>query len=279
MDTYIPWDKSWIIRMGILDLVHGRSQIASFLSDEHAHLSDDLLALDRAITSWHAGKPIDVGESGTLYRLLQFTAWKQGLEKKFVTSGTLQDRPISSDPSIAHMPQEILLSLDNHTSQWASAAALNGDPLRIARPPFKLALTYLALEHWRAQTRAGNDWLPRRDETIQKQVEAYSRALHGEALDFVPEQAEDYCFARAFDIMTSEEGKKRWPALVGHETNRITEMETQLEYMKSGSKITSHDHRVVQAIAMLGNVRGQELSFSNPGCVRKSWPQFWEFLP
>ncbi len=278
METYIPWDKSWIIRMGILDLIHDRPQIASFLSDEHAHLGDDLLALERAIASWHAGKPIDVGESGTLYRLLQFTAWKQGLEKKFVTRGTLRTRPIASDPKLVNLSQEILLSLDNHTSQWASAAALNGDPLRIARPPFKLALTYLAIDHWQTQTRSGNNWVPKRDDTIQKQAEAYTRTLHGKALDFVPEQAEDYCFARAFEIMTSEEGKKRWPALIGHETNRITEMETQLEYMKSGSKITSHDHRVVQALAMLSKARGIKLTFSHPDCVRKSWPQFWEFL-
>lgn len=276
--SHIPWDKSWIIRMGLLDLIHGRTQIAEFLQIEHANLSDDLLALERTLESWDNDQPIDVGESGTLYRLLQFTAWKQGTHRQFIKHGTLRDRPIASDPSIVHKSQETLLSLDNQTSQWASAAALNGDTERVAHPPYKLALTYLAIDHWRAQINRGHNWIPRRDETIRAQADAFVQAREGKPLTFSPQQAEDYCFARAFKLMAPDEGKRRWPALVGHESNRIKEMETQLQQANSGKPITSRDHRVVQAIAMFGAIANDPLDFMCPECVRKSWPQFWRFL-
>ena len=275
---YIPWDKSWIIRMGILDLIHDRTQIIDFLQTEHTNLSDDLLALASALHAWHSNQPIDVGESGTLYRFLQFTAWKQGTDKEFIKHGTLRDRPITSDPSIVHKSQENLLSLDNQTSQWASAAALNGETERVAHPPYKLALTYLAIDHWQSLTGRGHDWIPRRDETIRAQAEAFVQAQEGKPVTFSPQQAEDYCFARAFGLMTAAEGLKRWPALIGHESNRIKEMETQLERARTGQTITSHDHRVVQAIAMFGSTQKMALSYEHPKCVRKSWPQFWTFL-
>ncbi|MCC7543806.1 hypothetical protein IT415_03850 [bacterium] len=108
-NQYTPWDKSLIIRLGLLDIIHGRTQIIDFLHAERDHLSDDLLALERALQTWHTDQPVDVGESGTLYRFLQFTARRKGLHKDFVTHGTLRDRPITGNPGIAHQPQEIPL--------------------------------------------------------------------------------------------------------------------------------------------------------------------------
>ncbi len=66
---YIPLDKSWVIRMGVLDLIHNKTQIKKFLKSEE-YLSDDLLALEGAIKAWQKQKIIDIGESGTLYRFL-----------------------------------------------------------------------------------------------------------------------------------------------------------------------------------------------------------------
>lgn len=88
---------------------------------------------------------------------------------------------------------------------------------------------------------------------------------------FTPEQAEDYCFARAFDLMTSAEGEARWPSLRQHESDRIAGMEEAL----AQHEVTSADHRVVQAVAMR---KGSEASFAHPECVTKSWPQFWKLL-
>ncbi len=55
-------------------------------------------------------------------------------------------------------------------------------------------------------------------------------------------------------------------------------MEKQLGFLRADKTITSRDHRVVQAIAMLGRVKGIALRFQFPNAVNKSWPQFWEFL-
>ncbi len=90
-------------------------------------------------------------------------------------------------------------------------------------------------------------------------------------MNFVPEQAEDYCFSRAFGIVTTEFGEKTWPSFKGHESDRIQEMDIALQQ----KEVTSKDHRVVQAIAML---KGNEVLIKYLDSVNKSWPQFWKFL-
>jgi hypothetical protein len=274
---YIPLDKSWIIRMGILDIVYGYEDIQKFLSTQN-DLSDDLLALKGAAEVWRSDQPVDVGESGTLYRLLKYASWKLKLNKKFITRGTLTDRSINDDSSVVELSQSELLTLDNGTSQWASAAVLLGDKERLPSPPFKLQLTYEAVRHWKSQREKGECWVPQYDETIFIQAETYLKLLNGEKPSFIPKQAEDFCFAYIFGYMIAEEGEKRWPALRGHETDRIVEVQEMLKAAKNGEKVTSKDHRVVQAIAMWGKVNKKEINITTPSAVNKSWPQFWNFL-
>jgi hypothetical protein len=274
---YIPLDKSWIIRMGILDIVNGYDDIQNFLATQE-NLGDDLLALKKASERWKFDKDIDVGESGTLYRLLKYVSWKQELHKNFILQGTLKYRKINDDQVVLRLSQSELLKYDNGTSQWASAAVLLGDPERLYNPPFKLDLTYQAVEHWQMQRDKGLSWLPRYDETILRQAEVYLKLLKGEKPDFIPEQAEDFCFAYVFGYMTAEEGEKRWPALRCHESDRIVEIQETLKAAKKGGEITSKDHRVVQAIAMWGKVNNKELNILYPQSVNKTWPQFWDFL-
>ena len=141
----------------------------------------------------------------------------------------------------------------------------------MANPPFKLQATYDAIDHWQAARAASTTWEARKDDTIARQAEAYLGWLATGSMVFTPEQAEDYCFARAFDLMTPEEGEARWPALRLHESDRIASMEEALEQRV----VTSADHRVVQAVAMR---KGSEITFAHPEAVAKSWPKFWDIL-
>ena len=59
---YIPLDKSWIIRMGILDLINSYPDTLNFLKKQEK-LSDDLQALLQALIDWNSKKEINVGES------------------------------------------------------------------------------------------------------------------------------------------------------------------------------------------------------------------------
>ena len=79
-------------------------------------------------------------------------------------------------------------------------------------------------------------------------------------------------------VLKQEEGEKRWPELKGHESNRLEEMENQINRLYNEKEIDSKDHRVIQAIAMLSILKNKKAEFSFPDCVNKSWPQFWEFL-
>lgn len=296
VEKYIPLDKSWIIRMDVLDIINNYSDIkktsnlgfldaqklkisdiTKFLS-EQKNLGDDLNALYNAAINWHTDKPIDVGESATLYRFLKFASWKYNLDKKFILRGTLKERKICNNQKIINWDLEKLLTLDNGTSQWASASVLMGNKEEIKNPPYKLKLSYEAVEHWNNQRNLGLCWLPRSDETILKQAIAYIEILKTGKTDFVPKHSEDYCFARVFDLITPEEAKQKWPSLEGHESNRIEYMEKYLSYFDKGIGNDSKDHRIIQAVAMLSKIRKKEIKFVHINSVNKSWPKFWDFL-
>ncbi len=278
LKKYIPLDKSWAMRMAILDLLHGKSDRAERLLDEQELLSDDLRALKRILVEWDKEEVIDVGESGTIYRYLQFISWKEGLIKEFHTHKTLKNRKITNNPEIVFYSQSKLLTLDNGTSQWASISALCGDQERIENPPFKLALTYEAIDYWNKKNLYNQDWEFRFDQTIFEQAKSLLDFIKKGKITFIPKQAEDYCFARAFNLITKEAGEKMWPSLRGHESDRINEMEKELRNYNQERTIESQDHRVVQAIAMKGMVDKKKVQFRFPKAVNKTWPQFWDFL-
>jgi hypothetical protein len=282
---YIPLDKSWIIRMGALDLLNGYKDIVIFL-DKQENLGGDLNALNRIAKVWDSDEPWDVGESGTIYRLVFWNNLKTGKPREILTRGTLTLRckNMDSSQSMLCFNHEHLLILDNQTSQWATMAYLHGDRRKVKNPPFKLQVTYDAVEHWEQQRKKGKTWEARADPTLLAQASAFLRKLSGKQLDFNPEQAEDYCFARAFGILNAENGEKMFPSLIGHETNRIKEVEKAMDSYKKRAIIETDDHRVVQAIAMLiktdthSSQEEVQSRFSNPGCVEKTWPKFWDFL-
>ncbi|MBI2129468.1 hypothetical protein HYU07_04465 [Candidatus Woesearchaeota archaeon] len=275
---YMPLDKSWIIRMGILDLMNGYDSTVRFLEQNLSDVGGDLKALHKASINWHSHKTIYVGESATLYRFLKFASWKKGLNKDFILEGTLIGREICNDSEIANYSLEKLLQLDNKTSQWASASALLGNNEKIENPPYKLKVTYEAVLHWKERRSKGKCWEPRYDETILKQATAFLKLLRNGKADFVAEQAEDYCFARTFGFIEKEEGARQWPSLFTHESNRIEMMENVLKNSELGEKVNSKDHRVVQAYAMLQKLNGREIRIAHKECVGKSWTQFWKFL-
>lgn len=276
-NKFIPLDKSWITRMGVLDIIHGYTDIEQFLNKQ-ADLNGDLLALKHASETWRTNAPVNVGESATLYRLLQFASWKLNLNKMFIKEGTLKDREIVNDPNIINLSLEELLKLDNQTTQWATASVIMGNKQRISNPPNKLQQTYDAVDHWNKQRQVGLVWKPQYDETIQKQVRVFLELKKGLKTIFIPVCSDDYCFARAFEYINKEEGQKSWPSLRGHETDRIEEMEKAITESKTGELISSKDHRVIQAIAMWGVVNNKKLNFTHPEAVNKSWPKFWDFL-
>lgn len=271
IEELIPLDKSWMIRLGVLDLLHGYDDMERFLEAEES-LNTDLQALLRASRQWRKGERIDVGESGTLYRFLQFAAWKRGENRLLIRSGTLKGRAVTRDPTIVHMPLTELLKLDNGTSQWASAAVLLGNNEAPPKPtPYKLQITYDAVEHWKRARAKGKRWEARRDLTIMRQAAAYLHWLQTGVMIFEPEQAEDYCLARAFGLMTPEQGEAKWPSLRQHESDRIASMEEAL----GQQTVYSTDHRVVQAVAMF---KGQSVHYAYPQAVNKSWPLFWDLI-
>jgi len=266
----LPLDKSWIMRMGILDLLHDQQTTQKFL-DTQKHVSDDVKALQTCLQDWKNNSPLDVGESGTLYRFLRFISWKLKKEVQFIKRGTLETRNLQENKEFINMtPNEVLLN--SNTSQWASAALLAGAKNDIKNPPYKIKITLEAIEQWEKQ------WQPRYDETIKLQAETFLKLLENKPVNFLPKQAEDYCFARAFNFITKEQGTARWPALADHESNRLIEMEEQLKNYENNDLITSKDHRVVQAIAMKAKVDGKIINYKYPEAVNKTWPQFWEFL-
>jgi len=274
---FVPLDKSWIIRMGILDLINGHDDIIRFL-DNQEDLGEDLVALKRVAKNWNTDKDLDVGESGTLYRFVRFALWKLNKKNNIIRRGTLIDRDICDNPDIINWSISRLLGLDNQTSQWASASVLLGNTERLKDIPEKLRLSYEAVRHWKEQRSRNQCWIPIYDSTIKRQAEAFIMIMNTGFSDFKAEHSEDACFAIIFDLIDPEEASKKFPSIIGHETDRIKEIEEQLERYEKGEIIDSKDHRVVQAIVMRSLIDGKNVHIANKDCVRKSWPKFWEFI-
>lgn len=278
----IPLDKSWVIRNATLDLFNGYDTGVRFLCGRYAELGSDLRSMYDASMDWMAGNPVRVGESGTILRFLKYKSWRDGLDKKFVLSGTLRDRKVADDPSIVDYSMQELLGLDGGTSQWASAAVLTDGFRRIEEdvpePPYKLRLTYKALKTWTKKRNEGGEWHAQYDPTIRRQAEAFVDLLTRGETNFFPRHAEDYCFARAFDIVDREYGETFWGHMRNHEVDRIAGMERALEQSEGGMVVDSPDHRIAQAIAMRQVYLGREPRIKDMSVVNKSWPQFPKFL-
>jgi hypothetical protein len=276
-DGLIPFDKSWMIRLGVLDLLNGYDNMINFLRNQR-ELGEDLEALLRASINWKECVPVDVGESATLYRCLWFASKKRGDNREFIKRGTLKYRKMCDNPDIVNWPLEKLLTLDGGTTQWATAALLSGGNDSLTNPEPKLWLTHLAIGHWCERRSQKKCWKEEYDATLLRQAQGYITILKGGFYDFEPRHSEDYCFARAFGYITKEEGAKRWRQLPYHESNRLIAMEESMKAALSGQTIVSDDHRVVQAMAMWAKYNNHQVQFSNPDAVKKSWPQFWRFL-
>jgi hypothetical protein len=274
---YIPLDKSWMIRLGVLDILNGYDDITKFLSKQ-TNLSDDLQALYRVAQDWNSNQSLDVGESATLYRFLKFASWKYKLNKEFIKRGTLRKRKICNNPKIVNWPLEKLQTLDYGTSQWASASVLLGNKEIIQNPPYKLKLTYEAVSHWKERRSLGLCWIPREDETILRQALAYIELLETDKTSFIPEHSEDYCFARAFNLITSKEARKKWPSLYGHESKRIKHMEDVINQADKNEIINSTDHRAIQANVLSQKFKNKPVYIRNRNAVNKSWPRFYDFV-
>jgi len=280
-NKFIPLDKSWLTRVGVLDIVNGYIDIEKFINNQK-DTNDDIVAIRNASIAWRNNEKINVGESATLYRLLQFASWKLKLNKTFIKEGSLKDRKITDNPNIVNFNQTKLLNLDNGTTQWATATVICGDKERLDNPPQKLKETYDAVLHWETQRKKGLCWEPKYDETIERQIKTFLDLLNAKEVNYIPLCSDDYCFARVFNFINKKNGENFWPSLIGHETNRIEEMERAIkeaeETANETNSITSKDHRVIQALAMWGVVNKRKLFFESPNSINKSWPKFWKFL-
>lgn len=286
----LPDDKSWDIKLGLLDLSIGSYATLLRLEDQVRRgvlLSDDQVALGRASQDYFDGKPIRVGESGTLFRSMRALCWTNGqMDREFIIEGTLSTREVCNDPEIITWDNEALLTLDNGTSQWASALFLlrpytqtNRIDFMSPETPYKLRVAGDAKLHWLMALLEHRPCQSRKDSTLIKQAASYvDWVANGAnaAFNFYPEQAEDAPLAIAFEIITPTEAGERWPALAEHESNRLVSVTEAIDQYEAGEKITSRDHRVIQALAMRFHL-GPE-AFMYPESVNKSWPTFWYFM-
>lgn len=275
-EKFIPLSKYWSLRLGFLDIVN---ETALFLPqiENREDLGDDARKMIIISREWRTKNEHNVGEGGALFRYLQFASWKYNLEKKFIKEGTLKDRKMCDNPEIVNWPLEKLLELDNSTPQWASVSILLGNREEVPDNYF-LNLSKEALEEYGNAKQEKRFCELRYDETLTLQAEAFIDALGNRRVNYVPEQQDEYCFARVFNLIGSEEGERRWPELRGHESNRLKEMEKMIGKYEREEEIDSKDHRVVQAISMRGVYDKREAKFAFPECVSKSWPRFWDFI-
>lgn len=281
-EQYVGLDKTFARVCLSLDSQHGYTDSQEILAPFQGELPKDTTDYIRALDDYAQNRPIRVGEGGANLRSFLYRMHKDGLLKEFVKEGSLVARPIYEGADIVVMTNAELASLDKKSTQYLSARLVWDQFAELTesdiKRDFKLQVVLDAIEHWYTRRELGLPWEPRRDISLARQAASYIQSLQTGQTDpnYYPEQAEDYCFARAYGLMSPAEALARWPKLQGHESNRIESMERAIKQAERGEIIDVNDHRVVQAIAMrfgLGQNR-----FKHPECVTKSWPRFWEFV-
>jgi hypothetical protein len=196
------------------------------------------------------------------------------------------------NPEIVNWSLYQLGKLEGGTSQWQTAAILNGNTEVLLEVPFYLRKTYDIKTKWKSKRDAGEIWEVPRDPTLITQSEDYLIFLETGQIRTKPEKLGDcdlYCFLRTFGVVEREWGEKNWPQLAEHESNRLETTDIMISQKENGETIVSDDHRIVQAAAMKIQAEAfrkgtylpvEEIKqrFSNPNCVAKKWPEFWKAM-
>lgn len=272
MKVSLPLSKSWAIRMIFLDMLYGfktKYRIIRYFQKANIVLADDIRAALRCAETYLNRTPLkesvyNVGNSATTYRFL--TYFLDGQKYKIHKGKQLAQRKIIVPSNISHLPLSKLLLLG--TSQWASAALLKGMK-SIKNLPLKCKLSIQARKVY---FKNKGKWIPKIDEVITRQITHFLKGGK-----FKPLIAEDYCYARAFNFITQEEGKHRWPELKNHECNRLKVMEEISKDLNKKIDVFG-DHRVAMAVALRQKSLDLAVRVNNKKCVSKSWPQFWQWL-
>jgi hypothetical protein len=168
-----------------------------------------------------------------------------------------------------------------------------GNTETLEEVPFYIRKTYGTLANWQERRAAGEVWDVPRDPTLITQSEDYIHYLRTGIIRTKPEKLGDcdlYPFLRAFGAVERIWAEENWPQLAGHESDRFQHTDDMLEDLKACKKVSSDDHRVVEACAMwtqAKNIFNNDYSvspshirqrFTNPNCVSKKWPGFWEAM-
>ena len=280
---YIPWCKSWTERMAILDATRGYAKNSSkILQKYEGELSDDLKSVKNCIDVWDKPEiPLNVGEAGTWYRLLWFYFTKNNIKREIIKEGTLKGREVCNNSEIVDSkkwPPERLLTLDDGTTQFATAAYLCGDE-RIVKdiiyytPKYeKLHMTYESVPYWNEKIKNNEPWEMRKDKTIERQVRAYLQYLKTGHMVFVPRHSEDYCFAKIFNTMPPEL-ENSFTSVKKHESDR-TKINDAIEEARIYHKTSSKDHRIITNLVLDYLAKGIDLHVEHPENISKAWPKY-----
>ncbi len=271
-NNYLPLSKSWAIRMILLDMLYGKDtkyKIINYFSEqEKKDLADDIKAALSCAKTFISGgkvyKVYNIKNSGTVCRFIIY--FLDGKKYKIVKGDQLLKRKIVAPKNISKLSLLELLKLG--TTQFVSAALLKG-----IKPINKLpAKCKLSVKARKVYFKNKGKWVSKIDEVIIRQINHFLKGGK-----FKPLIAEDYCYARAFNFITQKEGKRRWPELKNHESNRLKVMEKVCQNFNRRIDV-SDDHRIVMAVALRQKFLGLPMRVNNKKCVSKSWPQFWQWL-
>lgn len=278
LEPLLAFEKSWYVRLGLLDLIAERDTTARSLNAYAGPLSNDLTVVRDTMPLILGGeKHIDVGEGGTWARFLQFASAKYGWGLVLEKSGSLSGRPDEFTPDSLTAPLAHLGRMNRQSSQIASAAVLSGSKEPIPQnASYHLRMSYEAKDFWN-QNQDMDVWPEQRDRTFRRQAIAWIGWLATGRMEFSPIQPEDYVFARVFGIMTPRDAQSLgWYSLAGHESNRFDDLEEAIADAYAGNVVSINDHR--PNIALRWKF-GPDLRLARLESISKSWPhsQFNQF--
>jgi hypothetical protein len=280
---HVPTDKARLFRYSTIEARYGDITVAQEVIRGIPRPGDDIMAQGRVLASLLKDEPLDVGESGTAYRIWQLPDWRHGWGRVFIKRGTLvrraQEMPSKAEV-LACRGQRELTRLADRTSQWATAAVLDGDAERLTEDVDpKLQLTYDIWDDWHHRQITGEPWTAEKDTVLDRQVNHFLHLyLFGEDIGYEVTEAEEFPYGFYFGNVGLEEAQDRFASLPHHESNRLVEVPRALELARVGEPIAVDDHRIIQMVGFFGLLTGTEVYFEHPEAVNKTWPGYFDLI-
>lgn len=280
--SIIPYDKYWILQMGILDMINDKDSIFIFL-ENNQNITEELKNFKITYLDWTFNKNIVyVGYSNYIYYVLIYIIYKKNLNIELFTDDNIKKINDNEIKKILDFSQNNLIDLgekDIYYIYFASALILLGDEERLDSPPLFIKKTYKIVDEWNKSYNMDENWDLKYDPIIEHQFNYLKKYNSNNHISFIPKYSEDFFYYSILrDNLKIKKNSYNCFNKIKQNLLLLKEIKDTLYQYKTDKTILSKNDRIIQAIVIKSILEKKNIKVKYPNCVQKSWNNFWNYF-